>query len=89
MSTVRVHTEKGTHDYPDAKYVRDPQAGGLDILDDGEAPTERAHHVAGSFTHVAYLYDGDEREARKAHEDRQAKGHKPADEPKHEAPRKA
>ena len=86
MSIVRVHTEKGTHDYPDAKYVRDQN--GLSILDEGETPVERAHHEPGTFHHVAYLYDGEEAEARAAHEERQKKGRKPAP-AEHEAPRRA
>jgi hypothetical protein len=90
MSVVRVHTEKGTHDYPDARVSRLAD-GSVDILDDGPEASPRAHHAAGKFEHYAYLYDGDEAEARKAHDQRQEKGRKPApaEEPKREAPRKA
>jgi len=89
MSVVRVHTDKGTYDYPNSRYSRTPD-GGLSIVDEGPEALDRAFHAPGTYTHASHLYEGEEEEAHRAHAQRQEKalsGH--AEEPKQEAARKA
>jgi hypothetical protein len=67
MATVRVHSGDDVFDYPEAAYVRD-QSGSLDVLDGGDPNRQRAHHPAGTYRRVAYLYDHEESERQRASE---------------------